>query len=80
MVEGDNLGNVVEADAEAFNVVDVAGGDAVEFFEDVFLVFFGDADAVVGDFDDGVTVDDGGRDLEEKFVGGVLDGVVDEVV
>lgn len=56
IVESHNLGDIVESDAESFHVVDVAGGDAVEFLENMFLVFLGDADAVVGDLDDGETI------------------------
>ena len=50
LVEGDDLGDIVQTDAEAFDIVDIAGGDAVELFEDMLLVLFGDADAVVGDY------------------------------
>ena len=44
-----NLCHIVEAYAEAFHVVYVARGDAVEFLEDVLLVGFADADAMVFD-------------------------------
>ena len=49
-MEGDYLGDIVQTDAEAFDIVDIAGGDPVELFEDMLLVLFGDADAVVGDY------------------------------
>lgn len=54
MVQLDDLGDVVQADAEALYVVHVACGDTVKFLEDMFLVGFGDADAVVGDAQHGV--------------------------
>ena len=44
-----HLCNIVETYAEAFNVVYVASGDTVEFLEDMLLVGFADADAMVFD-------------------------------
>ena len=60
--------------------MDVAGGHAVEFFEDMFLVFFLDADAVVGHFQDGVGIFPVGADDDVQPVGRVFDGVVEQVV
>ena len=76
IVESHNLGDIVESDAESFHVVDVAGGDAVEFLENMFLVFLGNADAMVGDLDDGETIVGMGGDVNLRIVGGVFDGVV----
>ena len=44
----------VEADAVTFDIVNIAGGDAVEFVEDMGLLVGGNADAVVCDRYDGV--------------------------
>ena len=79
-MEGNNLRNVVESDAETFYVVYVACGYSVEFFEYMFLVLFGNADAVIGYFEDGKTRFSTGGDSDMRFAVGVFDGVVDEVV
>ena len=79
-MQSDNLRYIVEADAKAFYVVDVAGGNSVEFLEDVFLVFFGDADAVVGNLKDGIACFGVGGDCDTRLLLGVFDGVVNEVV
>ena len=80
IVESHNLGDIVESDTESFHVVDVASGDAVEFLENMFLVFLGYADAVVGDLDDGETVVGMGGNVNKRSIGGVFDGVVDKIV
>ena len=54
LVELDDLIDVVEADAEAFDIVYVSGRYAVETLKDMLLVFLADAQPVVGDRDDGV--------------------------
>lgn len=54
LVELDDLIDVVEADAESFDIVYVSGRYAVETLKDMLLVFLADAQPVVGDRDDGV--------------------------
>ena len=49
VVQVHHLGNVVEANAEAFDIMHIARGYTVEFLEDMLLVGFADADAVVFD-------------------------------
>ena len=79
-MQGDDLRDIVEADTESFYIVNIAGGHTVEFLEDVFLVFFRDADAVVGHLQDGVAVFGACGDGDTRLLLGVFDGVVDEVV
>ena len=76
-VQGNDLGNIVEADAESFHVVYVAGRDTIEFLEDMLLILFGDADTVVGDFQDGLVALGASGDDDVRSLFGVLDGVVD---
>ena len=80
MVELHHLGHIVETYAKAFYVVDVAGGDTVEFFEDMFLVLLGDADAMVADTQLELSVNDGGGYGDVGCVGGVFYTIVNEVV
>ena len=79
-MKGYNLGDVVEPDSEAFHVVDIARGNTVELLKDVFLVLFGNADAVVCYFADGMTGFGAGSDGDMRFVVRVFDSVVDKVV
>src|SRR5688572_18504966 len=72
-----------EAEAGAF---DVAGGalfDAVEFLEEAYLILGGDAGAIVLDADDDFGAYRAGFEAGSQgdlaAVGGVFDGVVDEV-
>ena len=60
--------------------MDVACGNAVEFLEDMLLVLFGDADAVVGNLEDGKAWFGAGGDGDVWLAVGIFDGVVDEVV
>ena len=72
--------DVVKTDAEAFYVVDIACRNTVEFLENVLLVFFGDADTVVGNFEDGKAWFGAGGDGDMGFLYRVFDGIVDKVV
>ena len=75
----DHCFGVIEAKAIALDIVDIAGGDAVEFFEDVLLLVGGDADAVVSYTDFGACIGGFRRDVDADRGAGVFDGVVDEV-
>lgn len=79
-VEGNYLGDVVEADAETFDVVDIACRHSIEFFENMLLVFFGYADAIVGYFEDCTAVASECSDGYMWLAFGVFDCVVDKVV
>lgn len=79
-VERHHLRDVAESYAEAFDVVDVAGVDAVEFFENMLLVLFRDANAIVFHAQHGPLALLAGADDEVGLAGGVLDGVVHQVV
>ena len=70
---------VIEAEAVALDIVDVAGGNTVELFEDMFLLVGGDADAVVPDTDFGACISGFRRDVDADRGAGVFDGVVYEV-
>lgn len=76
-VQGYDLGNIVEANAESLHVVYVASRDTVKFLENMLLVLFGDADTVVGDFQDGLVVLGASGDDDVRCLFGVFDGVVD---
>ena len=80
LVKGDNLRDIVESDAEAFYVMDISCGDAVEFLEDMFLVLLGYANTVVGDLKNGIVVLRQGGDDDMGLLFGIFDGVVDKVV
>ena len=65
-----------EAEAGALDAGGVATGNAVEALEDAFLLAGREAEAGVGDADDGVGVLlDKQRDADADAVGGVFDGV-----
>lgn len=79
-VEGDNLRNIVEPNAKTFHIVDIACRDTVELLEDVFLVFFGNADTVVGYLEDGKAGFGTSGNGDVRLVVRVFYSVVDEVV
>ena len=69
-----------EAETGALDAGGVAAGDAVEALEDAFLLAGGKAEAGVGYADDGVGVLlDEQRDADVHAIGGVLDGVFEDV-
>ena len=80
VVELDNLCHIAEANAEAFDIMHIAGRYAVKLLEDVLLVFFVDADAVVLHTEDEFVLVERGRDDDVRRIGGVFDSVVDKVV
>ena len=77
-----DLGDVFddgEAEAGAAHFPAAGAVDAVEAFEDSGEVFGGDAETVVGDFEEDVAVFGFGCGADFAVVAGVFDGVVDEV-
>ena len=80
LMEGDNLRDIVESDAEAFYVMDISGRDAVEFLKDMFLVLLGYANTVIGDLKNGIVVLHQGGDDDMGLLFGIFDGVVDKIV
>lgn len=80
VVELHYLSYVIKSDAKAFHIVDIACGDAVELLKDMFLVFLGDADAMITDAQLKLVVDDVGRDGDGRGFGRVFDTIVNQVV
>jgi hypothetical protein len=79
-VECYHLRDIAKAYAETFHIVEVTGVDAIEFFEDMFLILFADADAVVCHFENGPFALLTGADFYVRLVWRILDGVVDQIV
>ena len=67
-----------KADAVALDVVDITGGHAVEFLEDMGLLLGSDTDAFVLDRYPDVAILFVGRETDVCAVAGVLDGIVQE--
>ena len=67
-----------QADTVALDVVDITGGYAVEFLENMGLLLWSDADAFVMDRYPDVAVLFLGRETDVCAVAGVLDGIVQE--
>ena len=69
-----------EAEAGAAGFAGAGGVHAIEAFEDAFLIRQRNADAGVGDGDDGFARAGGGADVDVPAWRRVLDGVVEEIL
>ena len=80
-MEGDDLLDVGEAEAEAFHVVDVAGMHTVELVEDLLHVLFLDAKTGIADGETEAALLVPGLDIEvERLFGfALLHGIVHQV-
>ena len=78
---GDDFVHIGEAEAEPFDIVHIAGRYTIEFFENLFQVFFLDADAVVLYRDDDFVAFGGGfyHQFEGNPFAGLFYGIVEQV-
>ena len=76
----DYVANQEEAEASAFDLDGVASGNAVEAVEDAFVLVRWKTEAGIGNAEGGPSVvRDGERTADVGSVGGVFDGIVEEV-
>ena len=75
----DHRFGVIESEAIALDIVDIAGGNAIEFVEDVLLLVRRYSDTVVQDTDFDSFIDSFCSDVDVDRFSGVFDGVVYEV-
>ena len=75
----DHRFGVIESEAIALDIVDIAGGNAIEFVEDVLLLLRRYSDTVVPDTDFDSFIGCFRSDVDADRVSGVFYGVVDEV-
>ena len=79
MVKVDDFLHIAQAQAVALDIVDVAVGHPVEVIENLGNGFLRDSDTFVGDREDEILVVRQGVDQNFRTVGGVFDGVFDQV-
>ena len=75
----DHCFGVIESEAIALDIVDIAGGNAIEFVEDVLLLVRRYSDTVVQDTDFDSFIGSFCSDVDVDRFSGVFDGVVYEV-
>ena len=77
---GGDQPDVIQPEAEALDIVNVARRHAVELIEDMRLRSTRDAHAVVGDAQDDPAAVPPGRNADMYLLAGLFQGIVDQVV